>query len=180
MGFAEIIRMALSALRANKLRSILTMLGVAIGVFSVIGVMTALSVIQVSIENGLSFLGSNIFQFAKYPVINAGGNEEVKYANRRNISLAQANEFKRLMEGQANVICFKVFDRGKPASYDRKKIQGLTLIGTNENFLTANSFSIAYGRNLSAEDVDLARSVVVVGKAIEKKLFPNQTPVGKT
>src|SRR5205085_12196912 len=71
MGYTEIIRMALGALRANKLRSILSMLGVAIGVFSVIGVMTALSVIQVSIENGLSFLGSNIFQFAKYPVINA-------------------------------------------------------------------------------------------------------------
>src|SRR5438132_6021003 len=105
MHIRETLRMALNALRTNKLRSALTMLGVAIGVFSVIGVMTALSVIQVSIENGLSFLGSNIFQFAKYPVINAGGNEEVKYANRRNVSLAQANEFRRLMEGQANVIC---------------------------------------------------------------------------
>jgi putative ABC transport system permease protein len=178
MGIAEIIRMALNALRTNKLRSILTMLGVAIGVFSVIGVMTALSVIQVSIENGLSFLGSNLFQFAKYPVMNSGSDD--KYANRRDISLAQANEFKRLMEGQANAICFKVFDRGKPAAYDRKKLQGLTLIGTNENFLIANSFTIGYGRNISAEDVDLGRSVVVVGKDIEKKLFPNQTPIGKT
>ena len=178
MGSTEIIRMALSALRTNKLRSILTMIGVAIGVFSVIGVMTALSVIQVSIENGLSFLGSNLFQFAKYPVMSSGSDD--KYANRRDISLAQANEFKRLMEGQANAICFKVFDRGKPAAYDRKKLQGLTLIGTNENFLIANSFTIGYGRNISAEDVDLARSVVVVGKNIERKLFPNQTPIGKT
>ncbi|HEV2718385.1 MAG TPA: ABC transporter permease [Thermoanaerobaculia bacterium] len=179
MGSSEIVRMALRALRTNKMRSILTMLGVAIGVFSVIGVMTALSVIQVSIENGLSFLGSNLFQFAKYPVM-SNGNDEHKYANRRDISLVQANEFKRLMEGQANAICFKVFDRGKPASYDRKKLQGLTLIGTNENFLVANSFTIAYGRNLSPEDVDLARSVVVVGKSIERKLFPSQTPIGKT
>jgi putative ABC transport system permease protein len=180
MGGGEIIRMALNALRTNKLRSFLTMIGVAIGVFSVIGVMTALSVIQISIENGLSFLGSNIFQFAKYPVMNAGGDAETKYANRRNISLAQANEFKRLMEGQANAICLKVFDGGKPASYDRKKIQGLTLIGTNEHFLTANSFTIAYGRNISAEDVELGRSVVVVGKRIEDKLFVNETPIGKT
>ncbi len=179
MGGGEIIRMALNALRTNKLRSLLTMLGVAIGVFSVIGVMTALSVIQVSIENGLSFLGSNLFQFAKYPVM-SNGNDNQKYANRRNISLAEANEFKRLMEGQANAICFKVFDGGKPASYDRKKIQGLTLIGTNENFLIANSFTIGYGRNLSPEDVELARSVVVVGKRIEKSLFPNETPLGKT
>jgi len=87
MRFAEIFRMALGALRVNKLRSSLTMLGVAIGVFSVIGVMTALSVIQGSIESGLSFLGSNIFQFAKYPVISSGGDWQEKFQNRRNISL---------------------------------------------------------------------------------------------
>jgi putative ABC transport system permease protein len=173
-------RIALTALRANKLRSALTMLGVAIGVFSVIGVMTALSVIATSIENGLSFLGSNLFQFAKYPAINTGGDPELKFANRRNISFAQANEYKRLMEGQAGAVCLKVFDGGKPASYERVKIQGLTLVGTNENFLIANSYTLGYGRNLSAEDVELARSVTVVGQRIEKKLFPNQNPVGKT
>src|SRR5437870_4780727 len=177
---SESARIALTALRTNKLRSILTMLGVAIGVFSVIGVMTALSVIAISIESGLSFLGSNLFQFAKYPAINTGGDPEIKFANRRNISLAEANEYKRLMEGQAGAICFKVFDGGKPASYDRVKIQGLTLVGTNENFLIANSYTLGYGRNLSAEDVDLARSAVVVGARVEKKLFPNQSPIGKT
>jgi len=179
MNPSETFRMALNALRTNKLRSGLTMLGVTIGVFSVIGVMTALSVIQGSIETGLSFLGSNLFQFAKYPVISSSDPEE-KYANRRNISLAQANEYKRLMEGQAAAICFKVFDRGKPASFGNSKIQGLTLVGTNEAFLIANSYTLGYGRNLSADDVDLARSVVVVGTSIEKKLFPNQTPINKT
>src|SRR2546422_7760193 len=179
MNFHEIFRMALNALKTNKLRSILTMLGVTIGVFSVIGVMTALSVIQISIENGLSFLGSNLFQFAKYPVISTR-DPEAKFANRRNISLLQANEFKRLMEGQANAIALKVFDRGKPASFGNSKVQGLTLVGTNENFLIANSYTLGYGRNISAEDVDLARSAVVVGSRVEKKLFPNQSPVGKT
>jgi len=176
---SETARIALTALKTNKLRSALTMLGVAIGVFSVIGVMTALSVIATSIESGLSFLGSNLFQFAKYPVINKG-NPELKYANRRNIALAEANEYKRLMEGQAGVICFKVFDGGKPAAYDRVKLQGLTLVGTNENFLIANSYTLGYGRNLASDDVDLARSVVVVGSRVEKKLFPNQSPIGKT
>src|SRR5947208_15554726 len=114
MNFHEIIRMALTALKTNKLRSVLTMLGVTIGVFSVIGVMTALSVIQGSIETGLSFLGSNLFQFAKYPVINSRDPEE-KFANRRNINYQQANEYKRLMEGQANAVCLKIFDGGKSA-----------------------------------------------------------------
>jgi putative ABC transport system permease protein len=176
----ETVRIAVTALRTNKLRSGLTMLGVAIGVFSVIGVMTALSVVSTAIEGGLSFLGSNLFQFAKYPAINNGGDPELKFANRRNISLVEANEYKRLMEGQAGAICFKVFDGGKPASYDRVTIQGLTLVGTNENFLIANSYTLGYGRNLAPDDVDLARSVVVVGARLEKKLFPNQNPVGKS
>ncbi|MGZ8851611.1 MAG: ABC transporter permease [Thermoanaerobaculia bacterium] len=179
MHFAEIFRIAISSLRTNRLRSILTMLGVTIGVFSVIGVMTALSVISGSIETGLSFLGSNLFQFAKYPVISTSDPEDT-FANRRNITLAEANEYKRLMEGQAAAICFKVFDRGKPVSFENKKIQGLTLVGTNEAFLVANSYTISYGRNISTEDVVLGRSVAVVGADVEKKLFPSQTPVGKT
>ena len=179
MPFSEIFRLSLSALRTNKLRSALTILGVTIGVFSVIGVMTALSVIQSSIEGGLSFLGSNIFQFAKYPTMSTS-DPETKYANRRNITLEEAREFARLMDGQAGAICFKIFDGGKPASYGRTKLQGLTLVGTNEHFLVANSYTLGYGRNISPEDVALARSVTVVGTDVQKKLFPNESPIGKT
>jgi putative ABC transport system permease protein len=178
MPLAEVIRMALSALRTNKLRSGLTILGVTIGVFSVIGVMTALSVIQTSIEGGLSFLGSNIFQLAKYPTISTSDPEDT-YANRRNITLEEAREFERLMDGQANAICFKIFDGGKAASFGRAKVQGLTLVGTNEHFLVANSYTLGYGRNLSAEDIALGRNVTVVGPNVQKKLFPNETPIGK-
>jgi putative ABC transport system permease protein len=179
MNFSEILRMALGALKTNRLRSALTMLGVAIGVFSVIGVMTALSVIQGSIESGLSFLGSNIFQFAKYPTMNTSDPEE-KFANRKNITLENGNELKRLMAGEAGAICLKVFDGGKSASYQRKKYQGFTIVGTNENFLIANSYTVGYGRNLSPEDVDLGRSVTVVGMNVQKKMFQNESPLGKT
>src|SRR6478672_8784566 len=126
MAIREIIRMALGALRTNRLRSILTMLGVTIGVFSVIGVMTALSVIGGSIETGLSFLGANIFQFAKYPTINTRDPEE-QFKNRRNISLEQANTYKRLMEGQAAAVCLKVFDGGKAVGFGTAKKQGNTV-----------------------------------------------------
>src|SRR5687767_921236 len=179
MPLREIISIALGSLRVNKLRSILTILGVTIGVFSVIGVMTALNVIQSSIEGGLSFLGSNLFQFAKYPVMSTS-DPEMTYANRRNITLEEAREFERLMEGQANAICFKIFDGGKAASYGRVKVQGRTVVGTNEHFLVANAYTLGYGRNLSNEDVALARRVTVVGTSLQKKLFPNETPVGKT
>jgi putative ABC transport system permease protein len=179
MNLSEVFRMALAAIRTNKLRSVLTMCGVTIGVFSVIGVMTALSAIRGSIESGLNFLGSNIFQFAKYPIINTSDPRD-KFANRKNITLENARELERLMDGQAAAICFKIFDRGKPVGYERTKVQGMTVIGTNDAFLVANAYAIETGRNLSAEDVDLARPVTVVGHDVQKKLFPNQSPIGRT
>ena len=88
MSFKEIIRMALASLGVNKLRSFLTMSGITIGVFSVIGVMTAVSAMRGSIESGLSFLGANMFQFAKSPIgIVDNGNTKHKIASRRNITL---------------------------------------------------------------------------------------------
>ena len=67
MLLGEIIKMAFGSLGVNKLRSALTMAGITIGVFSVIGVMTTVSALRGSIESGLSFLGSDMFQFAKFP-----------------------------------------------------------------------------------------------------------------
>ena len=110
MLFKEIIKMALSSLGVNKLRSSLTMIGITIGVFSVISVMTAIGALQYSIEHGISFLGSNIFQFAKYPAnVSASGDVREKYRNRRNISYQQALHYYRLMEGEAREICLKCF-----------------------------------------------------------------------
>src|SRR5437763_17200318 len=98
MQFSETITMALSSLGVNKLRSGLTMFGITIGVFSVISVMTAIGALQNSIENGISFLGSNIFQFAKYPVnIDSGGNVKTKYQNRRNMTYKQVVRYNELI-----------------------------------------------------------------------------------
>src|SRR5438067_13704827 len=106
MLFSEIIKMAYSSLGTNKLRYLLTMLGITIGVFSVISVMTAIGALQYSIENGISFLGSNIFQFAKYPAnVSAGGDVREKFRNRHDISYKQALHYYRLMEGEATKIC---------------------------------------------------------------------------
>jgi len=183
MQFSEIIKMALGSLGVNKLRSGLTMFGITIGVFSVISVMTAIGALQNSIENGISFLGSNIFQFAKYPVnIDAGGNVKKKYQNRRNITYKQAVRYYDLMQGEASEICLKCFGRdlkGQAVYNGVKTPPSLTVVGTNRGFLTANAFALGYGRNLNDEDVALSRSVAVIGKNIEKHLFPHETPIGK-
>ena len=183
MLFREIIAMALSSLGANKLRAALTMTGITIGVFSIISVMTAIGALQNSIENGLSFLGSNIFQFAKYPAnINAGGEIKKKYQNRRDISYRQALHYYELMQGNAREICLKCFGyelKGQAVYNGVKTTPSLLIVGTNRSFLTANAYTLGYGRNLNDEDVDLARNVIVVGKIIEKRLFPHESPIGK-
>jgi putative ABC transport system permease protein len=183
MLFKEIIKMALSSLGVNKLRSSLTMLGITIGVFSVISVMTAIGALQYSIEHGISFLGSNIFQFAKYPAnVSAGGDVREKYRNRRNISYQQALHYYRLMEGEAREICLKSFAyevKGQAVYNGVKTTPSLLIVGSNRSFLTANAFTLGYGRNLNDEDVDLSRRVIVVGKMVEKRLFPHETPINK-
>src|SRR5271167_5240119 len=99
----EILRMAFQSLGVNKLRSALTMAGITIGVFSVIGVMTAVSALRGSIETGLSFLGSNIFQFAKWPIgIVVSGSEQHKYSSRRRFTLPEARRYTDLMAGYAD------------------------------------------------------------------------------
>ena len=182
MRFLEIVAMALRSLGANKLRSALTMTGITIGVFSVISVMTAIGALQSSIESGISFLGSNIFQFAKYPAnVSAGGRNQKKYENRRNITYRQALKYYQLMEGEAREICLKSFDFNGQALYNgMKTTPSVTVAGSNKSFLTANSYMLAYGRNINDEDVAFARSVIVIGKMIEKHLFPHETPIGKT
>jgi putative ABC transport system permease protein len=183
MQFREVIAMAMSSLGANKLRAALTMVGITIGVFSIISVMTAIGALQNSIEGGISFLGSNVFQFAKYPVnIDAGGETKKKYQNRRNVTYRQALRYNELMQGNAQEICLKCFGRdlkGQAVYNGVKTTPSLTVVGTNRGFLAANAFTLGYGHNLTDEDIDLSRNVIVVGKTIEKRLFPHESPIRK-
>jgi len=182
MLLQETLRMALSSLGVNKLRSFLTMLGITIGVFSVIGVMTAVSALRNSIETGLSFLGSNMVQFAKYPTFTNGGADRRKYDLRRNITLEQAQRYQRLMESFTDVVCLKVFEQNSApqAVYqNRKSTPGVTFGGSNENFLVANQYAIEIGRNITAEDVELGRPVIIIGQDLVKKLFPSESPLDK-
>src|ERR1043166_1575218 len=153
MPFREMIKMALSSLGVNKLRSSLTMIGITIGVFSVISVMTAIGALQYSIENGISFLGSNIFQFAKYPAnVSASGDVREKFRNRRDISYKEALHYYRLMEGEAREICLKCFGyevKGQAVYNGVKTTPSLLLVGTDRKSTRLNSYTLGYGRNLT-------------------------------
>jgi len=172
--------MAWKALGANRLRSVLTTSGITIGIFSIISVMTAISALQASIETGLSFLGSNTFQFSKYPNgIRVWGDE--KYRNRRNIDYQTYRKFARLMENEADVMCPKVWDDSTQAVFENKRTNpNIELCGTTLDFLAVNNYRISDGRNLSLEDVEFSRSVCVIGQQLVERLFPQGHAVGNT
>jgi putative ABC transport system permease protein len=179
MNFAETLRLAFAALKSNKLRSGLTMLGIAVGVFSVIGVMTIISGLRSNIETGLNVLGANSFQFSKYPAINFSDPRQ-RFANRRDISYAQATRFKEMM-GESAAVSLSMRRGGRRATYlDRSTNPNVLLGGGDENFLTSRNMEIAAGRNITPGDVELGRPICVVGDDIMKRLFPNEEGVGKT
>jgi putative ABC transport system permease protein len=183
MESREILRMAFGSLGVNKLRSFLTMSGISIGVFSVIGVMTAVSALRGSIETGLSVLGSNIFQISRNPTgFQTSGEARRRIEQRRNITLEQAQRYQQLLRDVTEVVCLKAFYRDGPvqASHGNRQTEpGLTFGGSNEHFLAANQYAIDLGRNFTAEDVDLARPFAILGQAVVRKLFPAESPLGK-
>ncbi len=178
MILGEILRLALSSLSANKLRSGLTMLGIAVGVFSVIGVMTVISGLRDSIESGLNVLGANSFQISKFPAINFS-DPSVRFRNRRDITYAQSARFKEMMRGQAEV-SLTLFRGGRRVTYlDRKTNPNVRLAGGDENLLTARNLDIGAGRNIGPDDVEFGRAVVLLGDDVVKRIFVNENPLGK-
>ncbi len=178
MNFSETIKLALAALATNKLRSALTMLGIAVGVFSVIGVMTVISGLRANIESGLNVLGANSFQISKFPAINFSDPRQ-RFANRRDIDFSMATRFKAMMGEDASV-SLQLRRGSRVVTYhDRRTNPNILLGGADENFVTSRNFDIAAGRNLGPEDVEFGRSVVVLGSDVVSRLFVNEEPLGK-
>jgi putative ABC transport system permease protein len=178
MRFFEILRMALGALRANLLRSVLTLIAMSIGVFSIIAVMTFINAMRGSIESGLNVLGANSFQISKFPPINFSDPRE-RFRNRRDITYPVAARFKELM-GEDAKVNLQLGRGGKTVVYkDRKTNPNVGLRGSDENFITAFNYDVISGRNLGLDDVEYGRAVAVVGGDVVSKLFDGEEPVGK-
>ncbi len=96
MKIFEVIRVALASLRTNKLRSSLTILGIIVGIFSIISISTIIAMMQTSIEEGVSALGKDTFQLQKWPIVQMSSAERRKLIrNRRDITL---EEFYKLFQ----------------------------------------------------------------------------------
>ncbi len=175
----EILVLAFASLKSNKMRSALTMIGIAIGIFTVIGVMTAVSGVKSKIQDGLNVLGANSIQVSKFPLINFSDPRE-RFGNRPDIRYRQALRFKELMGTDARVSL--ITSRGGRRVYHGQEHTNpnIGFIGTDENYLTSYAYEVAAGRPISADDVSFARSVCLIGEDVRKKLFPNKEAIGET
>ena len=173
----ETLTLALASLRANLLRSLLTIAGMVVGVFSIIAVMMMVDGVRNNIETNLTVLGSNSIQIQKFPAINFS-NPWLRFGNRRNIDYTMASRFKDLT-GDAARVNLLLARGGLVARYlDRKTNPEVTLRGTDENYMTAFDYTIAQGRALATDDIAFGRPVCVIGAELATKLFPNENPLG--
>lgn len=174
----EILALAFSSLKANKLRSSLTMIGIAVGIFTVIGVMTAVSGVRSKIEKGLNVLGANSYEISKYPPINFSDPRH-RFRNRRDIDYRQALRFRELMGDHARVSLI-IGRGGRRVFYGQNNTNpDVRLLGTDENYLTSFSYEVAAGRPISADDVSFVRPVCLIGEDLRKQLFTGVDAVGK-
>ena len=175
----ESFRMALEAIRDNKLRSSLTLMGIAIGVFSVIGVMTAIRTLESSVESGLNVFGTNTFSISKRPAIQFGHGGRWKYRNRPNITYKL---YEGLKERAILPLHVSAYDTkwGATVKYKNKQATKNIEVGGGDEFTvrTLNS-NISDGRNFSQDDVIHMRKTAIIGKDAITQLFPFEDPLDK-
>jgi len=171
--------MALEAIRDNKLRSVLTLLGITIGVFSVIGVMTAIRTLESSVASGLNVFGTNTFNISKRPAIQFGHGGRWKYRNRPNITYQL---YKDLKDRAVLPLHVSAYDSkyGATVKYkDKQATKKIEVAGGDEFTVRTLNTNISDGRNFSRDDVLHMRKTAIIGKDAITQLFPFEDPLDK-
>jgi len=171
--------MSLSAIRVNKLRSSLTLIGVILGVASIIAVMTAISVIQSTMEKEMTVLGTQTFQVQKWPN-GFSSNEQRRAAMKWPPVTVEEAQLIRENVSSVDLVGTEFWDGGKTVSYRGYTTEPATsLCGGSPEYPENNTHYIELGRNLSRMDMLTARKVVVLGNSLANELFPFSDPIGK-
>ena len=176
----ESFSMAMNALAAHKLRSTLTLLGVLIGVFSIIVVMTAMRVLKRTTESSLSQLGSQTFAIRRWPGAQFGDNSDwEKYWRRKNVTLTQGQQVAEKATLAANVGVEGNFWRGQVQTRYAQTPPSAGLFGETAASFPARNWDLDEGRAITENDVDDARDVCVLGSALARTVFPFGSAMGE-
>lgn len=172
----EGLLIAWRAIKANKIRATLTMLGIFIGVTAVVLMSTAIKGIDNSFQRGISALGSDVLYISKFPWFS---NEEWwRIRNRKNITMEDFYKFKDMAKLPEAVA--PVTNSRQTIKYGERKVEGIFLNGSTSDYVKTTNFTFDQGRFYSEIESNASRNVAVIGSEINKKLFPRNDALDKT
>jgi putative ABC transport system permease protein len=178
--FKENLKISFRAIRSNKLRAILTICIIAVGIMALVGILTAIDSIKSSLTNQFTMMGANSFTISSQSS-NFQRGDRSRAKNFSRISFREAEEFKNLFNEAAYVsISFNASGLCTVKYGSEKTNPNVSLLGVDENHLIVSGYEIENGRNFSSDEVQEIRHNVLIGADIVKDLFPSGVdPLGK-
>lgn len=179
--FIENIRVAVRSVRANAVRSFLTIFIIAFGIMALVGILTAIDAIKNTLTREFSLMGANSFAIIRRDVqVQRAGRQERKL-NTPNITYQQAKEFKERFTFPAIVAISAQVSGMTIVKYGTEKTNpNIQLWGVDENDIITSGREIGLGRNFTADEIAMAKHVTILGAEVARKLFKtNIDPVGQ-
>jgi putative ABC transport system permease protein len=178
-GFLDNLRLSFGTLVANPLRSLLTLLGIVIGVATVVAMMGLIEGLRLKVNRDLSMLGADTFSVSKWPSMGFGRMDWRKFARRPDFTLADREA---VLEGAPSVRAASAHDAEggqKVATSIRETRPTVNVFGATSEWAETTNLEVAHGRFFTrAEELD-GRNVAVVGPDLVDVLFPSVEPVGQ-
>lgn len=162
-------KMALQELKVNKLRTFLSLFGITIGIFCIIGVLATIDSLKSKVKSDLSSFGNNTIYIDKWDY--AGGPEYPwwKFVKRPSMKLSEMELIKKKSSLASNVAFFT--QNRETFTYEDNVLKGTSMYGITNEFRAIQSFNIAYGRYLTESDFTRGIPVAVIGSKVSEELF---------
>ena len=175
--FSETLKLSLDALRAHKLRSFLTLLGVILAVTTLVVVMSVISGLNLYVADRVANLGANVFIVDRFGIITSQ-DQWVKAQKRPLLTL---EEFERLRDNMklATAVAAEE-DHNLAVKSGDQVMENVMMMGATPNFADVRNLNVAEGRFITPADEEHRTEVVFIGPDLVKKFFPNVDPIGKT
>ena len=173
----ENFRISLQAIKANKLRSVLTIFIIAFGIMALVGILTAIDSIRYSLNEQFAVMGANSFSISSRKLfVSRGGQQDEK----PRITYREAEEFKKQFEFPARVSLRIQASGTATVKYKSEKTNpNIDVVGTDDQYLFISGYNMAQGRNFSSNEITANAHVVIIGSNLATKLFKHQeTPLG--
>ncbi len=181
-GFGENMRFAMLAVRAHKLRAALTVLGIVVGVATVIAMVSIVTGFNNSMVRQFQSFGATLVQFQKFSMRFGPGHRSDDERNRKDLTLEDALALKaQIPEIRAVSPERYLFDGTvTTAKYRDREAKDPTVAGVYPDYSLANNHFIEEGRFFTEADIEHGSQVAVIGQDVQKALFPNESPINKT